>query len=88
MSSVLTSPPSSSSFKLLGGQHLLQLGRRLAGLGAVRLVGDHREALALGGASFHDRLQGEGEGLDGADHDLLAAGQGLGQGRSCCRPCR
>ena len=47
MSSVLTSPPSASSCKLLGRQHRLELRGGLAGLRAVRLVGDHREPLAL-----------------------------------------
>ena len=44
---MLTSPPSLQFLQFLGRQHRLQLGRRLAGLRAVRLVGDHREALAL-----------------------------------------
>jgi hypothetical protein len=60
-------------------QHRLELGRRLAGLGAVGLVGDHREALALGGGQLLGDLHQRREGLDGADHDLLAAVQGLGQ---------
>ena len=76
---MLTSPPSLEFRQLLGDQHRLQLGRRLAGLRAVRLVGDHGEALALRGRQLAHRLQGEGEGLDGADHDLLVAGQRLGQ---------
>ena len=63
----------------LGRQQLLQLGRRLAGLRAVRLVGNHREALALGRRQFLYRLQGEREGLDGADDDFLAVLQCLGK---------
>ena len=43
------------------------------------LVGDHSEALALRGRQLLNRLQGEGEGLDGADNDLLAVRQGLSQ---------
>jgi hypothetical protein len=45
----------------------------------VGLVGDHGEALALGGRQLAHGLEGEGEGLDGADDDLLGARQGLGQ---------
>ena len=56
----------------LGGQHGLQLGRRLAGLRAVRLVGDHREALALGGGQLAHGFEGKGKCLDRADDDLLA----------------
>ena len=79
MSSVLTSPPSFSSASSSRTQHGLQLGRRLAGLGTVRLVGDHREAFALGGGQFAHGFEGEGEGLDRADDDLLVAGERLGQ---------
>jgi hypothetical protein len=45
----------------------------------VRFVGDHGKALALGGGQFLHRFDGEGEGLDGADHNLLVARQRLGQ---------
>ena len=45
----------------------------------MRLVGDHREPLALRRRQLAHGLEREGEGLDGADHDLLAAGQRLRQ---------
>jgi hypothetical protein len=45
----------------------------------VRLVGDHGESFALGRRELPYRLEGEGEGLDRADHDLLVAREGLGQ---------
>ena len=78
MSSVLTSPPSSSSFISSADQHRLQLGGRLAGLRAMRLVGDHREALALRRGQLAHRFEREGERLDRADDDLLAAGSAVG----------
>ena len=65
--------------QLLGREHRLQLRRRLAGLGAVRLVGDHGEALALRGGQLAHGFQREGERLDRADDDLLVAGKRLGQ---------
>ena len=63
----------------LRAQHLLELRRRLPGLRAVRLVGDHCEALALRRGQLAHGLQREGEGLDGADDDLLAGLQRLAQ---------
>ena len=57
--------------QFLGGQHGLQLGGRFAGLRAVRLVGDHREAFALGRGQLPHLLQGKGKRLDRADDDLL-----------------
>ena len=45
----------------------------------MRLIRDHREALALHRGELADLLQREGEGLDGADDDLLARAQRLGQ---------
>ncbi|MDP2823093.1 MAG: hypothetical protein Q8O52_10520 [Sulfuritalea sp.] len=65
--------------QFLGAQHRLQLRRCLAGLRAVRLVGDHREAFALGGGQLGHGFEGKGKGLDGADHDFLVAGKCLGQ---------
>jgi len=44
----------------------------------MRLVGDHREMLALAHRQIAHGVQGEGEGLDGADDDLLARRQRLG----------
>ncbi|MNS11095.1 hypothetical protein D3C72_426270 [compost metagenome] len=64
---------------LLGGQDFLQLGRGLAGLTGVGLVGDDGEGLALGRRQFADLLQRIGEGLDSADDDLLSGRQRLGQ---------
>ena len=58
--------------QLLGAQQLLQLGRRFAGLAGMGFVGNHGKALALGGRQLLHLGQGEGEGLDGADDDLLA----------------
>jgi hypothetical protein len=52
-----------------------RLGSGLSGLGAVNLIGYHRQFLALRGRQLARRLQGEREGLDGAQHDLLAAGE-------------
>ena len=43
------------------------------------LIGDHGEALALGSCQLLNLLQGEREGLDGADDDLLAVLQRLGE---------
>ncbi|MNL48180.1 hypothetical protein D3C87_1710190 [compost metagenome] len=57
----------------LRGQELLQLGCRLARLRAVGLVGNHCEALALRCGQLLHGLQGEREGLDGANDDFLAA---------------
>lgn len=38
--------------KFGGGEHLAQLEGGIAGLGAVGLIGDHREALAAGGTEL------------------------------------
>ena len=73
MSSVLDLAAVLQLGHFLGRKHLLELGRRLAGLRAVRLVGDDRKALALRRRQFAHRRQREGEGLDRADDDLLAA---------------
>ena len=60
--------------QFLLAQHGLELRRRLSGLGAMRFVGDHREALAFGGGQFAHGLDREGKGLDRADDNLLVAG--------------
>jgi hypothetical protein len=79
MSCVLTSPPSFQIGELLGTQHRLQLGRRLARLRAVGLVCNHGKALALGGRQIADGVDRERKGLDGADDDFLVAGEGFGE---------
>jgi hypothetical protein len=79
MSSVLTSPPSSRSASSSGTKDCLQPRGGVAGLRAVGLVGDDGEAFALGGGQLAHLFDGEGEGLDGADDDLLVARQRLGQ---------
>ena len=61
------------------GEHLAQLEGGVAGLGAVGLIGDHREALAAGGGELLHFFDEGREGLDGADHDFLVAGEGRGQ---------
>ena len=43
------------------------------------LVGDDSEPLALRGGQLTHGVEREREGLDGADDDLLVAGEGLGQ---------
>src|ERR1035441_8837806 len=50
-----------------------------ARLGAVGLVGNDRKAFALDGGQLADGFQGEGEGLDGANDDLLVAREGSRQ---------
>ena len=60
-----------------GGEHLAQFEGGVAGLRAVGLIGDHREALAAGGGELLHFFDEGREGLDGADHDLLVA-------RECC----
>ena len=62
-----------------GGQDGFQLCCGLSGLGGMGLVGDHGEALASAGRQFAHGFQGEGEGLDGADHDLFARRQRVGE---------
>ena len=64
---------------LRSGENLFELVGRGAGLGAVGLIGDHREALAAGGGELLHLLDQGREGLDRADHDLLVAGEGSGQ---------
>ena len=64
---------------LFAAEHLLELGRRLARLAGMRLVGNHGKALALRGRQLAHRRQRERKGLDGADHDLLVARQRLRQ---------
>ena len=81
-----TSPPSSSSRSSSADSTCLSLAAASPVCERVRLVGDDREALALRRGQFLHRLQREGEGLDGADDDLLAARQRLRPARrSCCR---
>ena len=65
--------------KLLCREHLFQLGRRLAGLRGVRLVGDDGKPLAVGRGQLAYRVQREREGLDRADDDLLALRQRIGE---------
>ena len=72
ISSVLTSPPSSSPAISSAESTCLQLRRRLAGLGRMRLVGNHGEALALRRRQLAHGLEREGERLNGADDDLLS----------------
>ena len=45
----------------------------------MRLVGDHREALALGRRQLAHLVERAGKGLQRAHHDLLAGGERLGQ---------
>ena len=71
--------PVSQLPEFFGIQHLLELGRRVPGLAAVGLVGDDGEAFAMRGGQILHGLQGERKGLDGADHNLLAPGQGFRQ---------
>ncbi|MNL44897.1 hypothetical protein D3C87_1675020 [compost metagenome] len=59
--------------EFFSAEHLLELGCCFAGLGAVGLVGDDGKAFALRGSKILNRLEGEGKGLDRADHDLLAS---------------
>src|SRR6266404_4180002 len=65
--------------KLLGGQHLLELRGGLAGLRGMCLVRDHREPLALGRRELAYLFEREGEGLNGADNDLFARRERLGE---------
>ena len=48
----------------------------------MRFIRNHRKALALGGDQLAHFLQRMGEGLDGADHNLLPASKGRGQLRA------
>ena len=64
---------------LSSGEHLLELVGCGAGLGAVGLIGDHREALAAGGGELLHLLDQGREGLDRANHDLLVTREGRRQ---------
>jgi hypothetical protein len=64
--------------QFFGREHLFQLGGGFTGLRAVGLVGDDGKALAFGGGQLLYGFQGKGEGLDGADDDLLAILECLG----------
>ena len=68
--------------QFLGRQHRLELAGGLAGLRAVRLVGNDGKTLALRSRQLAHGFQGEREGLDGADDDLLAAVECFGQRRA------
>ena len=61
------------------GQRRLELCRRGAGLGVVRLVDDDREILPLEGLIGHDSFHRIREGLDGHDDNGRFRHQGIGQ---------
>src|ERR1700730_1120377 len=71
--------PISQLRKLLRREHVLELCSGFAGLGRVRLIGDDRERLALGGGQLANLFERKGERLDCADDDLLASSKRLRQ---------
>jgi len=79
MSSVLISPPSLSSFDLLGREYGFQSRRRLTGLRTVSFIGKDCEALPLRRSQLSHSLQGKWKGLDRADDDFLGPGEGFGK---------
>ena len=77
MSSVLTSPPSSSSASSSGDSTCLSFAAASPVCEECASSAITANRLALGGRELADLLQREGEGLDGADDDLLARRQRL-----------